>query len=80
MIQFYDNNYATTDRYSMVVKEGALFHHYSFSMNAGAPDGINMYNGTYEIAHSEPMGERIDWIDLPLQVQVACLQRLDPRE
>lgn len=65
----------------MTVQEGTTYHFYSFSMDAGAPNGVNLYNGTYE--DSKPADEadtELTWYDLPLSVQIACLQRLDPRE
>lgn len=82
MITFYDNGGETIDRYKMYVKEDDLYTCYGFSMNAMEEWGhdefshISENDGTH---HREETGEPIDWDKLPLSVQVACLQRLDPR-
>lgn len=81
MISFYDNLGATTDRYTMIVKVGSTNDHYCFSRNATAPDGVNTFNGKFDDpARINEHDQPVDWYDLPLAVQIACLQRLDPRE
>lgn len=84
MITFYDNNGKTADRYSMSVRTKSAvtgyteFQWYSFSRDAGAPDGINTFLGQFEPKEIED--EQINFDELPLSVQIACLRRINPLE
>lgn len=81
MIQFYDNQGETVDRYAMAVyHKDNTADWYSFSINALAPDGMNCYNGRLDDGVTALLENEttVHWDDLPLSVQLACLQRLNP--
>lgn len=83
MIQFYDNQGESEDRYTMAVyHKDKTADWYSFSTNALAPDGINCFQGRLEEGNTSLIKNEttIMWCDLPLSVQIACLQRLNPLE
>lgn len=56
---------------------------YGFSTNALEADGFNQFGGEVEekdrTQQLDLLGEEVNFEDLPMSVQIACLQRLDPR-
>ena len=87
MIQFFDNEGETFDRYTMIERATGLphtaeqvYHVYTFSLNCLEVDGINTYIGTFNQEEMENKDKEINFSDLPIAVRIGALRRLQDTE
>ena len=73
MIKAYDSGPDTIDRYTIMTEDGECI---GMSENANSPQGFNMYIGNFHTDRSG-LGEEIELRELPKEVLVAIIDRLE---
>lgn len=79
-LQFYDNNWKTADRYTVLYEYDAILHRYnciSMSDDPEHPQGISQCDWCHEYCATDgTIGNRIDVEGVPHNVLVHALKRL----
>ncbi len=77
IIQVYDNNGKTWDRYTIVISEPDGVNVYGMSTNPLDPDGFNQWSGdSSDNLSMETAGDQVSYSSLPIMVRKAIANRL----